>query len=75
MLGPPKPRRLDEPIAVSLDDLVPTDKYVRNVSASRPWPPRPATGPVVGRMLAAMRFLAMCLAMCSKSWCWFWDLS
>src|SRR6187549_1055838 len=31
MLGPPKPRRLDEPIAVSLDDLVPPDHFYRHL--------------------------------------------
>src|SRR3954463_14649400 len=31
MLGPPKPRRLDEPIAVSLDDLVPSDHFYRHL--------------------------------------------
>jgi hypothetical protein len=29
MLGPPKPRRLDQPIAVSLEDLVPVDHFYR----------------------------------------------
>jgi len=33
MLGPPKPRRLDEPIAVSLEDLVPTDHFYRHLEA------------------------------------------
>jgi transposase len=31
MLGPVKPRRLDEPIAVSLDDLVPQDHFYRHL--------------------------------------------
>jgi transposase len=31
MLGPPKPRRLDAPIAVSLDDLVPPDHFHRHL--------------------------------------------
>ncbi len=31
MLGPAKPRRLDEPIAVSLDDLVPADNFYRHL--------------------------------------------
>ncbi len=31
MLGPPKPRRLREPIAVSLEDLVPPDHVYRHV--------------------------------------------
>ena len=33
MLGPPKPRRLDEPIAVSLEDLVPRDHFYRHLEA------------------------------------------
>src|SRR5215218_4840849 len=33
MLGPAKPRRLDEPIAVSLDALVPTDHFYRHLEA------------------------------------------
>src|SRR5215211_4952368 len=31
MLGPAKPRRLDEPIAVSLEDLVPADHFYRHL--------------------------------------------
>jgi transposase len=31
MLGPPKPRRLDEPIAISLEALVPTEHFYRHV--------------------------------------------
>ena len=31
MLGPPKPRRLDDPILVSLDDLVPAGHFYRHV--------------------------------------------
>ena len=31
MLGPPKARRLDEPILVSLDDLVPPDHFYRHL--------------------------------------------
>jgi transposase len=34
MLGPPKPRRLDEPIAVSLEDLVPYDHVYRHLAAT-----------------------------------------
>jgi hypothetical protein len=34
MLGPPKPRRLDEPIAVSLEELVPADNFYRHLEAS-----------------------------------------
>ena len=31
MLGPPKPRRLDEPIAVSLEGLIPQDNFYRHL--------------------------------------------
>ena len=31
MLGPSKPRRLDEPIAVSLDELIPPDHFYRHL--------------------------------------------
>ena len=34
MLGPAKPRRLDEPIAVSLEDLVPADHFYRHLEAN-----------------------------------------
>lgn len=34
MLGAPKPRRLDEPIAVSLEDLVPRDHFSRHLEAT-----------------------------------------
>jgi transposase len=33
MLGPPKLRRLDQPIAVSLEDLVPADHFYRHLEA------------------------------------------
>ena len=33
MLGPVKPRRLDEPIAVSLEDLVPASNFYRHLEA------------------------------------------
>src|SRR5215216_5935301 len=33
MLGPAKPRRLDDPITVSLDALVPTDHFYRHLEA------------------------------------------
>jgi transposase len=33
MLGPPKPRRLDQPIAVSLEELVPSDHFYRHLEA------------------------------------------
>jgi hypothetical protein len=31
MLGPAKPRRLDEPIAVSLEELVPASSFYRHL--------------------------------------------
>jgi hypothetical protein len=31
MLGPPKPRRLDQPIAVSLEELVSHDHFYRHL--------------------------------------------
>jgi hypothetical protein len=34
MLGPPKPRRLDEPIAVSLEQLVPANHFYRHLEAT-----------------------------------------
>ncbi len=34
MLGPPKSRRLDEPIAVSLGDLVPVGHFSRHLEPS-----------------------------------------
>jgi transposase len=34
MLGPPKPRRLDQPIAVSLEALVPQDNFDRHLERS-----------------------------------------
>src|SRR5262249_38235112 len=34
MLGPVKPRRLDEPVAVSLEDLVPPDHFYRHLERS-----------------------------------------
>ena len=33
MLGPPKPRRHDEPIAVSLEQLVPANHFYRHLEA------------------------------------------
>jgi hypothetical protein len=33
MLGPAKPRRLHEPIAVSLENLVPTNHFYRHLEA------------------------------------------
>jgi hypothetical protein len=33
MLGPAKPRRLDEPIAVSLNGLVPIHNFYRHLEA------------------------------------------
>jgi hypothetical protein len=34
MLGPPKPRHLDVPIAVSLEDLVPPSNFYRHLEAT-----------------------------------------
>ncbi|MBA2278628.1 MAG: hypothetical protein H0W06_12785 [Chloroflexia bacterium] len=34
MRGPPKPRRLDEPIAVSLEALIPADHVYRQLEAA-----------------------------------------
>jgi len=34
MLGPPKPRRLDEPVAASLESLVPPDHFYRLLEAT-----------------------------------------
>ena len=34
MLGPPKPRRLNEPIAVSLEEVVPTEHFYRHLEAT-----------------------------------------
>jgi hypothetical protein len=34
MLGPPKPHRLNEPIAVSLEDLVPANHSYRHLEAT-----------------------------------------
>ena len=34
MIGPAKPRRLDQPIAVSLEDLVPREHFYRHLEAT-----------------------------------------
>ena len=34
MLGPPKPRRLDQPVTVSLEDLVPANHFYRHLEAT-----------------------------------------
>jgi len=34
MLGPVKPRRLDQPIAVSLEDFIPPNHFYRHVAAT-----------------------------------------
>jgi len=34
MLGPPKPRRLDHPITVSLEDLIPQDHFYRHLETN-----------------------------------------
>ena len=41
---PPKPRRLDEPIAVSLEDLVPQDHFYRHLEAKLDLGVRPGVG-------------------------------
>ncbi len=69
MLGPPKPRRLDEPIAVSLEDLVPRDHFYRHLEAKldlsfvRDWTQelyavrgRPSIDPVVFLKLQLVMF-------------------
>ena len=69
MLGPPKPRRLDEPIAVSLEDLVPPAHFYRHLGATldlsfvREWAQeryadrgRPSIGPVVFFKLQQVMF-------------------
>ncbi|MDP9365614.1 MAG: IS1182 family transposase [Chloroflexota bacterium] len=69
MLGPPKPRRLDEPVAVSLEDLVPRDHFYRHLEATldlgfvRDWVRdlyaargRPAIDPVVFFKLQLVMF-------------------
>ncbi len=33
MFGPPKPRRLDEPITASPEDLVPADNFCQHLEA------------------------------------------
>ena len=69
MLGPLKPRRLDEPIAVSLENLVPYDNFYRHLEAKldlsfvRDWTRelyaergRPSTDPVVFFKLQLVMF-------------------
>ena len=34
MLGPPEPRRLGQPVAVSLEELVPPDHFSRRLEAT-----------------------------------------
>jgi transposase len=34
MLGPAKPRHLNDPVAVSLEDLVPTDNFYRHLEGT-----------------------------------------
>jgi transposase len=60
MLGPPKPRVLDRPVTISLEDLVPADRFYRHLepmldlSFAREWVTecyaacgRPSIDPVV----------------------------
>jgi hypothetical protein len=54
MLGPTNPRRLDEPIAVSLEGLVPANHFYRHLEAKldlsfvREWTQRCGRGPGLG---------------------------
>ena len=70
MLGPAKPRRLDEPIAVSLEELVPPDHFYRHLEATldldfvRDWARerygkrgRPSIDPVIFFKLQLIMFL------------------
>ena len=69
MLGPPKPRRLAQPIAISLEDLVPRDHFYRHLEAKldlgfvREWTRelyadrgRPAIDPVIYFKLQLIMF-------------------
>ena len=69
MLGPAKPRRLQQPVAVSLEDLVPADNFYRHLEATldlgfvREWVRelyaergRPSIGPVVFFKLQLLMF-------------------
>jgi hypothetical protein len=69
MLGPPKPRRLDQPIAVSLEALVPADHFYRHLESKldlafvRDWTQelyaergRPSIDPVVFKQQLVMVF-------------------
>src|SRR3954464_4839221 len=69
MLGPAKPRRLDQPIAVSLEDLVSADNFYRHLEAKldlsfvRDWTRelyaergRPSVDPVVFFKLRLLMF-------------------
>src|ERR671921_1060921 len=71
MLGPVKPRRLDEPIAISLEDLVPASNFYRHLEAkldlsfAREWSRdlyaergRPSIDPVVFFKLQLIMFFA-----------------
>ena len=70
MLGPAKPRRLDEPITVSREDLVPADTFYRHLEANldlsfvRAWLTelyaergRPSIDPIVFFTLQLVMFL------------------
>ena len=69
MLGPPKPRCLDQPITVSLEALIPADQFYRHLEAKldlgfvRDWtrelyaePGRPGIDPVVFLKLQLVMF-------------------
>jgi hypothetical protein len=77
MLGPAKLRRLDQPIAVSLEDLVPQDHYYRHFEATldlsfvREWARelyadrcRPSIDPVIFFKLPLIMFLKGIRAEC-----------
>ena len=55
MLGPAKPRRLDQPIAVSLEDLVPADHFYRHLETTMTgWSRRRSLdGPSIGVLRSA----------------------
>jgi hypothetical protein len=62
MRGPPKPRRRDQPIAVSLEDLVPPDHFSRHLERllSRcGWGGRPWSSGAVGVVLPTAKPVAV----------------
>ena len=80
MLGSAEPRRLDQPIAVSLEDLVPQDHFYRHLEAKldlgfvREWAQdlyaergRPSIDPVVFFKLQLVLFVEGCAPSASSS--------